>query len=710
MNHKSFLRKGKKRTISLALAFIALTGWITSQGGITPSLARVQSKSGVAYQSKDSMIERMIELDSIITDLKPQVADKPEDKALSARFDDAMREYDQISAFLGGDRAPIKADGPQSSKIAVPSVVPPLPPGCSSTTATFSNVTPVPIPESGGPVATSQINVAGLGTYLFDVDVTLNITHTFPGDLDITLTAPSGRIVTLSTDNGGTNDNVFAGTTFDDQANPGGQVPYDTNAGLVTDHPYVISVVATPLAPEEALALFTGDNPNGTWTLTIDDDAGGDIGTLNSWSLSITALSSAPTNAAAVIGSNMTPVAIPESGGPVATSTINIAGAGAYICDVNVTVNITHTFPGDLDITLQSPSGKIVTLSTDNGGTNDNVHAGTTFDDQANPGGQVPYDTNAGLVTDHPYVISVVATPLAPEEALALFTGDNPNGTWTITIDDDAGGDVGTLNSWSVGIVTCSCGAACTITCPANVTQSNDPNQCGAVVNYPAPTTTGTCGTVTCSPPSGSFFPVGTTTVTCTASAGPSCTFTVTVNDTQPPVITCPANVTAVTNQDCGGGGAVCTVVNFTTTASDNCPGVVVVCNPPSGSCFAVGVTTVTCTATDASGNTATCSFTVTTFDVVLQDDSDPSIILLWNSITGQYRFCCKGVTYTGVGKSIVQGCVFTLLHNPVDRRVLGRVDKAVHSGTASIQAPPGTIRCTITDRNTLNDTFLTCQ
>jgi hypothetical protein len=142
-----------------------------------------------------------------------------------------------------------------------------------------------------------------------------------------------------------------------------------------------------------------------------------------------------------------------------------------------------------------------------------------------------------------------------------------------------------------------------------------------------------------------------------------------------------------------------------------NCPGLVVACNPPSGSCFPIGVTTVVCTATDTAGNTATCSFTVTTFDVALQDDSDPSIILLWNSITGQYRFCCKGTTFSGVGKATIQGCVFTLQHNPVDRRVLGRVDKAVHAGNASIQSPAGTTRCTITDRNTLNDTLLpACQ
>ena len=196
-------------------------------------------------------------------------------------------------------------------------------------------------------------------------------------------------------------------------------------------------------------------------------------------------------------------------------------------------------------------------------------------------------------------------------------------------------------------------------------------------------------------------------------AGGSSCSFTVTVVDTQPPTITCPPNITAVTDQTvCPPEGVTCQIVTFPTpVATDNCPGVTVACVPPSGTCFNVGTTTVTCTATDASGNTATCSFTITTFDVALQDDSDPSIILLWNSLTGQYRFCCGGTTFTGVGKAVRHGCVFTLEHNPADRRVLGRVDKAVFRGTASLQAPPGTLRCTITDRDTRVSTNITsCQ
>ena len=75
--------------------------------------------------------------------------------------------------------------------------------------------------------------------------------------------------------------------------------------------------------------------------------------------------------------------------------------------------------------------------------------------------------------------------------------------------------------------------APCMITCPANVTvPETSPGSGSAVVSYAAPTTTGTCGTVTCTPASGSSFPVGTTTVNCSTTAGPSCSFTVTVNDT----------------------------------------------------------------------------------------------------------------------------------------------------------------------------------
>jgi hypothetical protein len=113
---------------------------------------------------------------------------------------------------------------------------------------------------------------------------------------------------------------------------------------------------------------------------------------------------------------------------------------------------------------------------------------------------------------------------------------------------------------------------------------------------------------VTCVPGSGSFFPVGTTTVTCQENGADQagCTLTVTVNDTQPPLITCPADVSG---QSDGGGTSVETFPP--PSAPDNCPGPTTACIPPSGSLFPVGTTTVTCQAQDSSGNTAGCSFAV---------------------------------------------------------------------------------------------------
>ncbi|WNM20364.1 HYR domain-containing protein [Flavobacterium capsici] len=86
-----------------------------------------------------------------------------------------------------------------------------------------------------------------------------------------------------------------------------------------------------------------------------------------------------------------------------------------------------------------------------------------------------------------------------------------------------------------------------TITCPANITVSSTPGQCGANVSFEATATGTPTPTLTYSIPSGSFFPVGTTTVTATATNdcdAPTCVFTVTVNDSQPPVITCPEPLT----------------------------------------------------------------------------------------------------------------------------------------------------------------------
>jgi hypothetical protein len=108
----------------------------------------------------------------------------------------------------------------------------------------------------------------------------------------------------------------------------------------------------------------------------------------------------------------------------------------------------------------------------------------------------------------------------------------------------------------------------CSLSCPTDVSVSNDPDECGAFVDYAEPSGEG-CGTVTCDHPSGSFFAAGETTVTCTSSAGPSCSFKVTVNDTQAPDIT--TNAQAVTLWPPNHKYATVKVSDLVAGAVDNC-------------------------------------------------------------------------------------------------------------------------------------------
>jgi hypothetical protein len=134
----------------------------------------------------------------------------------------------------------------------------------------------------------------------------------------------------------------------------------------------------------------------------------------------------------------------------------------------------------------------------------------------------------------------------------------------------------------------------------------------GAVATFAAQATDVHDGAlpVTCSAQSGDTFALGATEVSCSATDVSGNTaqgsFTVTVRDTTAPVVTAPADVTAV-----AAGGA--TIVGYgAASASDIVDGALVAtCAPPSGSAFAPGTTTVLCSATDAAGNTGSASFRV---------------------------------------------------------------------------------------------------
>jgi len=140
----------------------------------------------------------------------------------------------------------------------------------------------------------------------------------------------------------------------------------------------------------------------------------------------------------------------------------------------------------------------------------------------------------------------------------------------------------------------------------------------GNVVNFTASATdiVDTDVLVSCIPPSGSLFSVGVHTVNCQALDDSGNTddgsFTVTVADTTPPVLTLPADITEEQTAPAGN------VVTFTATATDVVDGSVpVTCLPASGSTFPGGTTTVSCESTDGHTNKATGSFTVTVQDTI---------------------------------------------------------------------------------------------
>jgi probable HAF family extracellular repeat protein len=184
----------------------------------------------------------------------------------------------------------------------------------------------------------------------------------------------------------------------------------------------------------------------------------------------------------------------------------------------------------------------------------------------------------------------------------------------TTTVTATARDAAGNTASGSFTITVVNGGPALTL--PANITtEATGPN--GANVSFSASAldvVTGQPRPVKYSKASDSKFPLGTTTITVTATAADkkvsTGTFTVTVRDTIAPTLTLPANRTVKAKSAAG------SKVNFNVGADDLVDrNVKATCSPASGSTFPLGTTTVIVTATDDSGNSTSASFTVTVSD-----------------------------------------------------------------------------------------------
>jgi hypothetical protein len=202
--------------------------------------------------------------------------------------------------------------------------------------------------------------------------------------------------------------------------------------------------------------------------------------------------------------------------------------------------------------------------------------------------------------------------------------------TWTAT---DTSGHKATATQ----TVTVNDAEPPTIACAGNITLANDAGVCGAAVAYAAPVGVDNCpGAVTVQTaglPSGAVFPVGTTVntyqVTDAAGKSASCSFTVTVNDMEPPIVNCPGDIERDTNP----GECQATIAVTPATTTDNC-GVTVSGLRSDGQALDVvypkGATMITWTATDTAGNSASCTQKVTVKDrenPIIEDPADVLVV-----------------------------------------------------------------------------------
>lgn len=194
--------------------------------------------------------------------------------------------------------------------------------------------------------------------------------------------------------------------------------------------------------------------------------------------------------------------------------------------------------------------------------------------------------------------------------------------SFQFTVQDNGDGAAAALTSAAATVsITVNDKVAPSISAPANVTANTGPNAttCGTLVTDAqlgtanASDNSGTVSVARSGVPSGNVFPVGTTTITYTATDGAgntnTATQTVTVIDNTAPTVSAPAPSSV--NADSNGHATIPDVVALT-TASDNCGPVTVTQSPLAGTVVGTGTHTITITATDSHGNTSTATTTFT--------------------------------------------------------------------------------------------------
>lgn len=200
------------------------------------------------------------------------------------------------------------------------------------------------IPDDDPAGVRSPIKIAQAGT-LVAVKVNVKISHTYRGDLDIRLEAPSGKSINLHSGQGGNLDNL------------------------------TLCLNSSDFAP---LAGLRGESVNGDWTLHVRDLLKDDVGRLDSWDITIEYKPAEKISRAEVCPGKV----IPDDDVQGLRSTIHIPDSGK-VKGLSVLVEVTHSYRGDLQIELICPSGQRALLRSCDGSSADNLQE--TYTDASTP-------------------------------------------------------------------------------------------------------------------------------------------------------------------------------------------------------------------------------------------------------------------------------------------------------------------------------------
>ncbi|HEX5041565.1 MAG TPA: hypothetical protein VFV75_01605 [Candidatus Polarisedimenticolaceae bacterium] len=309
--------------------------------------------------------------------------------------------------------------------------------------------------------STSSVALSGLPRSLLKAAVTLTgLTHARSADLDLMLVDPQGRRVTLMSDMGGTQSLGDMQFTFDDDAfahlddfSPFRSGTYQCSDAEPGESP---PAPAPQGGPTHLLRTLRGNDPNGTWQLFLGDDTAGATGVLaGGWCLEVTTF---------VPMDWCSPYALTvPAGAPEATSgaaapypdTMGFIGTSGLVRSAEVKLlGVSHTYPDDLDVVLQSPSGGRYTLMSDAGGSIDIANLDVTFSTEA--ASSVPDELPPG---SGPYAFTdyepgdTLPAPAPPPPSSLWGSQESPNGTWSLWIADDAALDWGTITGgWCLSL------------------------------------------------------------------------------------------------------------------------------------------------------------------------------------------------------------------------------------------------------------------